>query len=36
MVTLTMRELRYWRPKAGMLPQIHCDDEENKRTELSS
>ena len=29
MVTLAMRELRYFRSKAGMLPQTHCDDEEN-------
>ena len=31
-----MRELHYWCSKAGMLPQIHYDDEENERIELSS
>ena len=31
-----MRELRYWRSKAGMVAQTHCDDEENEHIALSS
>ena len=35
-LTLTMRQLRYWPSIAGIPPQGHCGDEENGRIGLSS
>ena len=35
-LTLTLRELRHWPSIAGMLPQNHYDDEEDRRIGLPS